>query len=178
MFVCLISNTRRPASYRWLPAKLCSTTLNSLKGKTATLHVHQACTTTTWNCLVSHFLWRTLTTDDEISFLFINLDTGPGVRLQKTCWNNLDRVWKNRIHFLSDVFVAWPSSTWYLKLPILLLMVATLVWWLLLVTYTRTYVHNPRDTRYILWTTLACEEDVPHDRSLGTKRSAPLPLDD
>ena len=85
---------------------------------------------------------------------------------------------RTRIHFLSDVFVAWPSSTWYLKLPILLLMVATLVSWLFLVTYTRTYVHNPRDTRYILWTTLACEEDVPHDRSLGTKRSAPLPLDD
>ena len=47
------------------------------------------CTTTTWKCLSFIFLWRTLPSDDELFFLFLNLQTVS----KKTTSRKFSYIW-------------------------------------------------------------------------------------
>ena len=63
-----------------------------------------------------HVLWRTLTSDDEYFFLFLNLSavSKKSERNSPTFsakWNKRDKVWKTRIHYKVTFSLPWPSSS-------------------------------------------------------------------
>ena len=63
-----------------------------------------------------HALWRTLTSDDEYFFLFLNLSavSKKSERNSPTFsakWNKRDKVWKTRIHYKVTFSLPWPSSS-------------------------------------------------------------------
>ena len=78
----------------------------------------------TWKCLISRFI-EDITSNDEISFLFLNLDIGPRISIPGGFAYNWQSKWVGiiaiktegtQIHFLSDVLADVASLD--LKVPI------------------------------------------------------------
>ena len=83
------------------------------------------CTTTTWKCLISHFM-EDVTSNDEILFLFLSLAMVPWNSASGGFVYNWQSKWvgiiaikteRTQIHFLSDVLVTITSLD--LKVPIM-----------------------------------------------------------